>query len=316
MKAIAVAHFGDTPILMDLPAPTAKPGWILIRIAAAAVNPYDWKLVDGIMKDSMPHVFPLILGNDGAGTVEATGEGVTRFKQGDKIYGQFLHKPVGEGAYAEFVAVPEKAVITKAPGSIPLEDAAAAPTAGMTAIQLTDAAELQPGQTLLIVGGTGGVGSFAIQVAASRGVHVIATVSSEEGAQRAKTLGANETVNYTVAPIAEQLKKLHPGGIDALIDTVNDKAGFEELCEQVKKGKVALTTKFVTNDFFLKDMKLHGGNFETQSTVKAMEELTGLIEKGALKVPVESRIPLEEAPVAVAQSRMGKGKGKTVILIK
>lgn len=315
MKAIAVSHFGDTPVLMNLPIPEARPGQVLIRIAAASVNPYDWKLVDGIMKDNMPHVFPLIMGNDGAGTVEALGEGVTRFKKGDRVYGQFLHKPVGEGAYAEFVAVPEKAPITILPDNIPLEDAAAAPTAGMTAIQLVDATGLQEGQTLLIVGGTGGVGSFTTQVAASRGIHVIATVSSAEGAERLKELGAAETIDYTKAPVAEQLKKLHPGGIDALIDTVNDKIRFEELSEQVKKGKVALTTKFVTNDFFLKDMKLHGGNFETKSTVEAMETLTGLLEKG-LKIPVESRVPLEEAPVAVAQSRMGKGKGKTVILIR
>ncbi|UYQ95127.1 NADP-dependent oxidoreductase [Chitinophaga horti] len=315
MKAIAVAHFGDTPLLMDLPRPEVKPGCILIRIAAAAVNPYDWKLVDGIMKDHMPHVFPLIMGNDGAGVVEEVGAGVTRFKTGDKVYGQFLHKPVGEGAYAEYVVVPEKAAITIAPGNIPLEDAAAAPTAGMTAIQLVEAAELAAGQVLLIVGGTGGVGSFAIQVAASNGIHVIATVSSEEGATRVKALGAKETINYMEAPVDEQLKKLHPNGIDALIDTVNDKSKFEALSEQVKKGKVTLTTKFVTNDFFLKDQKLHGGNFETKSTVEEMEKLTSLLQQGTLKVPVESRIPLEEAPVAVAQSRMGKGKGKTVIVI-
>lgn len=315
MKAIAVAHFGDTPILMDLPRPELKPGYVLIRITAAAVNPYDWKLADGIMKDSMPHVFPLIMGNDGSGIVEAVGGEVTRFKKGDKVYGQFLHKPVGEGAYAEYVAVPEKSVITLAPQNIPLADAAAAPTAGMTALQLVEASELGKNQVLLIVGGTGGVGSFTTQVAASKGIHVIATVSSAEGAARMKELGAKETIDYTKAPIDEQLKQLHPGGIDALIDTVNDKAKFEALSGQVKKGKVALTTKFVTNDYFLKDMKLHGGNFETKGTVQCMEELTAMIDSGMIIVPVESRIPLEEAPVAVAQSRMGKGKGKTIILI-
>ena len=189
MKAVAVPQFKAIPQVMELPKPQVKPGTILVRVAAAGINPFDWKLVDGILDGKMPHNFPMVLGVDGAGTVEAVGEGVTHFKQGDKIYGQFIHSPIGEGSYAEYVVVPEKAAISHAPASISLIEAAAMPTAGMTALQLLERLGLKHEQTLLLIGATGGVGSFIVQLANMQGIYVIATVSDEEGAERMKKLG-------------------------------------------------------------------------------------------------------------------------------
>ncbi|MBO9154353.1 NADP-dependent oxidoreductase [Chitinophaga sp. GCM10012297] len=311
MKAVAVKEFKAIPQLLDVAEPAVKEGFIKIKIAAAGLNPFDWKTIDGILKDHMPHVFPLIIGADAAGVVVETGAGVTRFKTGDKVYGQVLHSPVGEGAYAEYVAVPETAPITKAPENVPLADAAAAPTAGMTAMQLIDKTGLRSGQTLLLIGATGGVGSFATQVAKIKGIKVIATVSSEAAAKRIKSLGASETIDYKKAPVEEQF----PGGADALIDLVSDAAGFEKMSALVKRGGAALTTQFVADKTRLEEKGLHGGNFETKSTAASLDALRALIDSKEIVIPVDRRLSLAQAPAAIAESRERKSKGKTIIVI-
>lgn len=311
MKAVAVKAFKAIPQLMDVEEPAVKDGFIKIKIAAAGLNPFDWKTIDGILKDHMPHVFPLIIGADAAGIVVETGAGVTRFRTGDRVYGQVLHAPVGEGAYAEYVAVPETAPLAKAPESIPLADAAAAPTAGMTAIQLVAKTGLTAGQTLLLIGATGGVGSFAVQAAKLKGIRVIATVSSAAAAERIRSLGASETIDYKKAPVDEQF----PGGADALIDLVSDAAGFEKMSALVKRGGAAFTTQFVADKTGLEEKGLHGGNFETKSTTASLDELRALIDGGKIVIPVDRRVSLAGAPAAIAESRERKSKGKTIILI-
>lgn len=311
MKAVAIQEFKAAPRVMDLPEPAVKEGAVKIKIAAAGLNPFDWKLVDGILKDHMPHVFPMILGTDAAGVVVETGAGVTRFKTGDKVYGQVIHAPVGEGAYAEYVTVPDTVAMTKAPEKISLADAAAAPTAGMTAMQLLDRSGLQAGQTLLLIGATGGVGSFTTQVAKARGIKVIATVSSAEAAERMKALGATETIDYKKAPIDEQF----PGGADALIDLVSDKGGFAKLASLVKRGGTVLTTLFVADKAALKEQELRGGNFETEASPASLDALRELIDSGAIGIPVDRKITMEQAPAAIAESRARKSKGKTIILV-
>lgn len=316
MKAVAVSKFKDTPVVMDLPKPAVRPGTVLIKVAAAGMNPFDWKMADGIMDDGKTkHNFPLIMGVDGAGTVEEVGEGVTRFKVGDKIYGQFIHVPMGEGSYAEYVIVPEKAGITKAPTSLSAVEAAAVPTAGMTAQQMLDKLDLPEGATLLINGATGGVGSFATQLAAGQGLKVIATVSDDSGAERMKKLGATDTINYKEAPLVAQVKAKYPGGIDGLLDLIGDGKTFVANLEVLKPGAGALTTQFVANEDVMKEKNIYGGNFETQGSAASLDTLTLAIDRGALTIPVENRIKLEDAPAAIALSRQAKGKGKTVIVI-
>ncbi|HEY0612149.1 MAG TPA: NADP-dependent oxidoreductase [Chitinophaga sp.] len=315
MKAVAISAFRATPEVIDLPKPQLRPGTLLIRVSAAGMNPFDWKMVDGILDGHMPHQFPMILGVDGAGVVEAVGEGVTRFKPGDKIFGQFIHSPIGEGSYAEYAIVPEKAAISYAPASIPLETAAAVPTSGMTAQQLLEHAGLQKGQTLLIVGATGGVGSFATQMAAAEGLNVIATAGSAAAAEHIQGLGATSVIDYKKASVTEQVKAAYPNGIDGLIDLMSNKEGFTAHTALVKEGGAAFTTAFVADSDALKARHLKGGNFETKSTPASLDKLSALIDAGKLKVPVETIISLEEVPAALAQSRQGRGKGKTVIKI-
>jgi NADPH:quinone reductase-like Zn-dependent oxidoreductase len=315
MKAVAISAFRATPAITDLPKPQLRPGMLLIRVSAAGMNPFDWKMIDGILDGHMPHQFPMIVGVDGAGVVEAVGEGVTRFKAGDKIFGQFIHSPIGEGSYAEYAIVPEKAAISYAPSSIPLETAAAVPTSGMTAQQLLEHAGLQKGQTLLIVGATGGVGSFAVQMAAAAGLNIIATAGSASAAARIQALGATVVIDYKKASVTEQVKAAYPNGIDGLIDLMSNKEGFNAHLALVKEGGAAFTTAFVADEDALKARHLKGGNFETKSTPASLDKLTALIDAGKLKVPVETIIALEEVPAALEQSRQGRGKGKTVIKI-
>jgi len=315
MKAVAISAFRATPAVIDLPKPQLRPGTLLIRVSAAGMNPFDWKMIDGILDGHMPHQFPMIIGVDGAGVVEAVGEGVTRFKPGDKIFGQFIHSPIGEGSYAEYAIVPEKAAISHAPSSIPLETAAAVPTSGMTAQQLLEHAGLQKGQTLLIVGATGGVGSFAVQMAAAAGLNVIATAGSDAAAARIQGLGATAVIDYKKASVTEQVKAAYPNGIDGLIDLMSNKEDFNAHIALVKEGGAAFTTAIVADDNALKARHLKGGNFETKSTPASLDKLTALIDAGKLKVPAETIISLEEVPAALAQSRQGRGKGKTVIKI-
>lgn len=307
MKAVAASSFKAIPELTELPEPILKPGTIRIRLAAAGLNPFDWKMVDGILKDHMQHVFPLILGVDGAGVVEETAAGVTRFKKGDRVYGQMLHEPVGEGSYAEYVVVPQDAAISLAPENIPLTEAAAVPTAGMTALQMLDRSKLQKGQTLLIVGATGGVGSFTIQLAAARGIYVIATASSPEKAAQVKGYGAAEVIDYKSAPLEEQVKSLYPDGIDGLIDLVSNKETFSRLAALVKEHGPVLTTMFVA------DVKEQ--NFETKGAPASLDALSRIIDAGGLKIPVDRKISLGQAAAAIAESRERKSKGKTIIEI-
>ncbi|HVI46174.1 MAG TPA: NADP-dependent oxidoreductase [Chitinophaga sp.] len=315
MKAVAINQFKDIPVVMDLPKPVVRAGTVLIRVTAAGINPFDWKMADGILDGKMPHQFPMIMGVDGAGVVEEVGEGVKRFKKGDKVYGQFIHAPIGEGSYAEYAVVPESAAITYAPVSASAAEAAAVPTSGMTAQQLLDKLDLSEGETLLVNGATGGVGSFVTLLAAIQGIKVIATVGGAADAQRMKDLGATYTVNYKEAPVTQQVNSQFPQGINGLIDLVSDGAGFNANADLVKPGGGAYTTVFVADDAALAVKGLEGGNFETVSTPDALNKLALLIDHGTLKIPVERKISLDEVPEAIANNRQGKATGKTVILM-
>ncbi|PUZ26794.1 NADPH:quinone reductase [Chitinophaga costaii] len=314
MKAITVADFGMQPILSDMPKPTAGQGQLLVKLAAASVNPYDWKVIDGLLKGHVQHDFPFIPGSDGAGTIEALGECVSGHQVGDKIYGQFFTTPLGHGSYAEYVVVPQEGALDTVPQNISLEDAAALPTAAMTANALVVRTGLEDGPIVFIVGATGGVGSFAVQIAAGKGLQVIAT-ASPAAAENIKQLGATVIIDHTQGNIVDQLKEKYPQGIDALIDMVSDKETFAALATQVKPGGYALTTVFVADEKALEKQGITGENFELQANANALQVITQLVESGALKLPPIQKVPLEKAPEALAQSRSGKTKGKLVITI-
>ena len=215
MKAIYIANYGalDEVVQMgDLPNPAVGPQDVLIQVRAAGVNPIDWKIAEGYMKDRIPLVLPAILGNEVAGVIIEAGSATSRFKKGGEVYARL--DPLRGGGYAEYVAVDAKFVAPK-PEVVDFVAAAAIPLAGLTAWQvLFEHLKLKKGQKVLIHAGSGGVGSFAIQFAKHIGAEVATTVGPD-GVKLAKTLGADHVIDYKSRPFEDVVKDF-----DAVFDTV------------------------------------------------------------------------------------------------
>ncbi|AKA04809.1 NADP-dependent oxidoreductase [Streptomyces noursei] len=313
MRAVAVNAFGADPQLMELPQPEPGPGEVLVRLAAAGLNPVDWKLADGMFGEAVHAKFPLVLGADGAGEVVAVGSGVRRFTVGDPVFGQFQRPDRGGGSYAEF-AVADEGAIALAARSVTYATSAAVPTAGMTAYNLVEETRIGEGRQVLIVGATGGVGTFVTQIAAGRGAEVIATARPTK-AELMRTLGAAETVDHTAGPIADQVLASRPDGVDVLIDMTSDAAGFVELTRTVRDGGVAVSLIGSADADVLTEHNLRGFNFVNRPSPQLLEILAGHLDAGRLTVLVGLEVPLEEAPEALAASRTGRAQGKTVLAI-
>ncbi|PRY45921.1 NADP-dependent oxidoreductase [Umezawaea tangerina] len=309
MRAIAVHEFGGQPVLVDVPKPVPGPGGVLVRLAAAGVNPFDRKVADGMMDGSMRHVFPLVLGIDGAGVVEEVGEGVTRFAPGDEVFGTFFQEPAGIGTYAEYATVPETNPLALLPAGFDPVVAAALPTAGLTAVQLVEALEPRAGITLLLVGATGGVGQLVVQLAAAAGAQVVATGRPGD-AEMLLSLGAAEVVDHTAGPLTSRVH-----GVDAVIDLVGDGPGFAANLPAVRLGGQALTTTFAADPAVLTSRGLRGGNFEVRGTAEALSRLAESVSDGRLNVPVEHRLPLAEAAAELVRPRSTGARGKTVLVV-
>ncbi len=316
MKAVAVTEFGATPQLMELPKPEPGPGEVLVRLAGAALNPFDRAVYDGFLRH-LPHTFPLILGFDGAGIVEAVGEGVVRFAEGDAIYGVFAHLPFGRGTLAEYIAIPADAVIGPAPSKVSLLEAAGAPGAGMAAIGLVQETEIVAGQTVFIVGASGGVGTLAVQLAATRGARILAT-ARPDAAEQLGSLGASETVDYGQASVAAQVAKIEPGGVDVLLDLISDPEPFAANLELVRNGGRAMSLRYAAQAESLGSQRIDVVNFNLREHARAPEflrALTDAIDEADLRVVVEKNLTLEEAPALLAAQELRGARGKTIVRI-
>ena len=318
MRAVAVTEFGGTPQLMDLPKPVPGFGEVLVRLAGAALNPFDRAISDGFLRH-LPHTFPLVLGAVGAGIVEEVGEGVETLEEGEAVYGIFIHERLGlgRGTLAEYIAVPDDAVIGPAPRSVPLPEAAAAPTAGMTAIGLVEESGVAAEQKVLIVGASGGVGSFAVQLAAARGAQVIATARSD-AAERLRSLGAAETIDYARRSVGEQLVEAEPGGVDVLLDLVSDPEEFAANLELVRDGGRAMSIRYAAQADSLGSDRIGVVNFNLREHPRAAEflkELTAAIDTAGLQVVVDVELALEQVPAVVAARSSGGARGKALVTI-
>lgn len=315
MKAVAVHDFGTEPRLLDLDVPEPGDGELLVRLHAAGVNPFDWKVADGALKDAVPHGFPLVLGSDGAGVVEKIGPGVTRFRVGDRVYGQFMRLPEGQGSYSEYTLAHQDAKIATMPDALAFTLAAALPTASVTAYQAVEAARLEDGKTLLINGASGGVGQSAIQFAARTGARVLAT-GTPDVAEHLQDLGAHTVIDFTTAPTHEQVAEAHPDGIDAVLDLVTPTGGdISPLTNLIRPGGVAISTNYATDPDALATRDVTGVNLGNDPTPERLATLADLAASGALRVHIDNEIKLAEAPATIAAARTGHSRGKTVILL-
>jgi NADPH:quinone reductase-like Zn-dependent oxidoreductase len=296
-----------------LPTPEIGAGEVLIRVRAAGVNPFDWKVADGELEDELEHRFPLIPGFDAAGVVERVGAGVTELAAGDEVYG-YLFKPlIGGGTYAEYVSAPA-AIVAKKPESVDFTEAAALPVPGLTAMDLVDAVDPKEGETVLIVGATGGVGSYAVQLATRRGARVIATARQANEAF-ARELGATETVDHTRRDIVDAVRMTHPGGIEAIIDVVSERDVLGRMAGLVREGGRLASSVYAADVESFAQRGIKATNIGVHPDARRLEELSRMVDAGELTVRLERTFPLERAPEALGESRTGHVRGKIVLLV-
>ena len=311
MKGLALESFEGGPRLMDVRDPVIQAGEVLVRVGAASLNAFDVMIAAGYMKDYMPYEFPAVIGGDLAGRVEAIGDGVEGFAVGKRVFGMMGSKGVvHDGSFAE-LANPTAASIVSAPEGLSDADAGSLAVAGTTAVSAVDAAGPGNGSTILIVGATGGVGSFAIQLAALRGAHVIATGRpGDEGFVTG--LGAAEMVDYT-GDVAAEIRGRYPDGIDAVIDAVNrDQAAFAGLAALVRDGGRA--TSVVGGAGEATDL----GGVTVTNTGGNQAHLSGLADmvvKGQLRVAIRRTYQLADAAQALQDFTNEHTVGKLVVTI-
>lgn len=312
MRALHVPAAGAQPQLSELPTPSASEGTVLVRVKAAGLNPVDNGIASGMMSEMIPHEYPLVLGRDAAGVVEAVGEGVEGISEGDEILGHvLLAPPIQAGTLAEYVVLPAAAVAPK-PQGLDFVTAAAIPLSGAAAAQSIDAIDPQAGQTVLVNGAGGGVGSFALQLLAARGVTVIAT-GTPDSAQRLRELGASTVIDRTAGPVVEQVRAAHPDGVDALINLAPGYNPQEVPAGAVRRGGKMASTSAMPDEQTLAAADVTG----SQIMATAVREVTGPLAEqaaaGKLKVTVDSVVPLEQAAEALGTIAAGKANGKIVV---
>jgi len=315
MKALAINEFGgrDKLQLMDLPVPKIRAGEILVKVKAAGVNPVDWKMREGYLKDLFPHEFPVILGWDAAGVVEKLGNGVTRFKKGDEIFA-YCRKPIVHGgAYAEYIVLEEEHAAIK-PKNISFEEAASIPLAALTAYQsLFDAAKLQPEESILIHAAAGGVGGFGVQLAKDHGSIVWGTASGHNK-KYVQNLGASEIVDYTLEDFRQAIRSHHPDGVDAVFDCVGGEV-LQKSIDIVKPGGRLIS--IVDDPTGLARSDVHKEFVFVAPNSVQLTELAIMVEQGRLKTHLSQVFPFnqEEARKALELSESGHTRGKMVLVL-
>jgi NADPH:quinone reductase-like Zn-dependent oxidoreductase len=313
MRALNVPAVGEHERVSDLPVPSVTAGTVLVRVTAAGLNAVDNFVAIGMLGRRWPRAFPVILGRDAAGVVEAVGPGVTHVRVGDEVVGTVpLAPPIQAGTLAEYALMPADSVAAK-PAGLDFVSAAAIPFAGAVATAAVDPVRPRPDQTVLVNGASGGVGSYAIQLAAARGAEVLATGIPGD-AERLRRLGATMVVDYAAAPVAEQVRAGYPDGVDALIDLVAYTARTLPLAA-VATGGVVASALGAADAETLAAAGLTGGNVTGTVTAALIARLADQAAAGTLAVDVTSVLPLDRATDGLRQLAKGEARGKIVVSI-
>jgi NADPH:quinone reductase-like Zn-dependent oxidoreductase len=308
MKAITIHNYGGAEELIyeDVPVPQVGPAEILVRVHATGVNPVDWKIREGNSREKRLLKFPFILGWDLAGTVADTGSLVSRFKSGDSIFA--LADLNRNGAEAEYAVVKTDAAC-RAPSTIGLDEAAAIPLTSLTAwMMLFDKANLQKGQRVLIHAASGGVGSFAVQLAKIAGAYVAGTTSGSN-VDYVKSLGADEVINYKKEDFSSVIKNY-----DVVLDTIGGETQKKSLAV-LKRGGVLVTTLRPEDEELVKQRNITIESGLVMPNGARLREIAGLIDEGKLKVYIENKFELKETAAAQEFSKTGKVRGKIIITV-
>jgi NADPH:quinone reductase-like Zn-dependent oxidoreductase len=299
MKAVQFAEYGGPEVLrlVEVDKPHAGSGQVRIAVRAAGVNGIDWKIRAGYMSDGTPLSQPSVTGIDAAGVVDEVGEDAGDVAVGDAVFGS------GSATFAEHAVLSSWAV---KPDGLSFEEAAGYPIPAETAIRILDQVGVQPGETLLVSGASGGVGSAVVQIARQRGIDVIGT-ASEGNQDYLRSLGAVPTT-YD-AGLVDRVRSLAPEGIDAAFDIAGSGV-VPELIELTGDPSKVLSIA----DFSAPE---HGAQVSTNATntAGALEEAAKLFTEGAFRIPVEKTFPLAEAAEAQRASEAGHVTGKFVVTV-
>lgn len=315
MKAFALTAADQPAALTELPDPEVAADAALVRVHAASVNGFDVYEASGGLMAMMPHELPTVIGRDFAGVVVAVGTERTDVRPGDEVLG-FLTStpPLHTGTWAEMVAGGANLILARKPAGLAWDAAAAIPLAASTALDAVDAVDPGPGDTVLIMGATGGVGAFAVQFAAQRGARVIATAIPGENDAFVRSLGAAETIDYRPSGLGDTVRRLAPDGLAGLIDAVSRGEAFMALAALLPDGGRAATTLGAADLEALAARGVRATNIMGTPTPEKLAALAEQAAAGTLQVPIQRTFSLADAPAALEAFAAGT-RGKLVLTI-
>jgi NADPH2:quinone reductase len=316
MKAMALEAYGgpEQLRLMDLPMPVPDDDEVLIELAYTSVNPVDWKIREGQLKDRMPNIFPIIPGWDAAGTVKGAGRNVTRFKGGERVFAYCRKPTIQWGTYAEYVTMDARHVALM-PKNLSFAAAAAIPLTGLTAWQsIFDSACLDRGQTVLIHAGAGGVGGMAIQFARHVGAKVYAT-ASRRNHDYVRALGADHVIDYTAENFVDAIRRLEPDGVDVVLDTVGAEVYRASFATLKRRGFI-VSIREKPDEQLNAQFGVRAGYVFVRPDGEQLGAIAYLIEEGAVRPPEIEEMRLEDAAAAQEKSRARHVRGKIVLRIR
>jgi NADPH:quinone reductase len=310
MRAYTLDSFDTPPGLReDLPEPEAGPGQLLVRVQASSVNPVDAGIAAGHLKDMFPHQFPVLVGRDYAGVIEQVGAEVTGYAAGDVVFGFVpgMSPGIHHGAWAELIAVPQDQ-LAHLPNGVDLAQAGAAPLAGVTALAVHDALSLGQGDTVLMVGANGGVGSLAVQLAATAGATVVAPGLPEDH-DYLRSLGVAEVLDRN-GDVAAQVRERHPDGVDALADFASRSPDQLNIyAAVVREGGPIASSAGAAGEGPGRT------NVMAVPAAATLERLAGLLGDGSLRVPIQASYPLAQVDQALKTLGGQHTQGKVAITV-
>jgi alcohol dehydrogenase len=317
MKSARIKDYGSARDVIEIDQNASVPndpseGKVLVKVKAAGVNPIDWKISEGYMKQIMPIEFPATLGWDFSGIVEKAGAGVSDIKQGDEVYGQSSVVIGGSGTFAE-MALANADNIARKPITLSHEEAAGLPTVGVSAWQaLVDIIGLSKGQKILIHGGVGGVGSIAIQLAKYIGAYVATTVSGKDKQFAKEEIGADEIIDYKTQTFEDVLSS---HDYDAVLDTVGGET-YTRSFKVLKRGSgIIVSTLEQPNQELMEKFGVKAIFEYSQVSRERLTKLAQWVDQNNVHVNVDKTFPLEDAAKALDYQKVAHPRGKVVLAI-
>ena len=310
MRAFAVRSFGEPASVQNLPVPAADEA-VLVSVRFAGVNPLDNNLLGRLNADSS---YPFVVGIDFAGVAERVPAGDHGLRVGDRVFGMART----HGSYAEYTAISPAATmepLAKIPDAVADDQAAALPTAAVTALRTIDLLEVAAGERVVVMGATGGVGGYAVQMARSRGAHVIATVRGDDG--EARQLGAEEVYDSKSVDVIDALRAAHPDGVDAVLDLFNGPDAIKRDADVIRPGGRLVSTIFAADEGWFAKRQISAHNHSTSAnpliSPQGLATVGQMLADGTITARIGSTVDLDAAGQVLEELRHGGLHGKAII---